>query len=328
MDSLSKNSDGDGIPAVDPANQPYRNRGVGRLLQLLGVLIGFFGMIIVFGSARYQEALDMVLIGLFAIAGGYFLWFRGTRIRSVPGELLLLEDRRAPVVFIRSFGDEQRSYSAKSLFLLVWRALSDLKFENRYYQAGTSFWGPVMQFQCNRLFSEIGPFVAIGRPGEKIPGMGAARMYVPDDQWQSVVSDLFGRSRLVVVQPGTTPGLRWEIGQLRREVSPEKLLFVLPEKEVEYQAFRSWIDRELPVVMPESMPSSRFLAFDSEWKPFAMGGYRMMLGTLEPYLRQNGIHKSDFSWQYRLVYNSWIFTLILTAALLVLLFGMVAVLFP
>lgn len=328
MGSVSKNSDGSRISGVVPAKQPYRHRGVGRLLQLLGAVIGLLGIIFVFGSARYEEAFEMPLIGLSALAGGYYLWFRGTRIRSVSGEQLMLDDRRAPVVFIRSFGDEQRSYSAKSLFGLVWRALSDHKFVNRYFQAGTSFWGPLMQFQCNRLFSEIGPFIAIGRPGEKIPGMGAARLYVPDDQWQSVVSDLFHRARLVVVQPGTTPGLQWEIGQLRREVTPEKLLFVLPEREQEYQAFRSWVDQELPVALPESMPSSRFLAFDSQWKPFAMGGYRMMLGTLEPYLRQNGIKKSDFSRQYRLVYNSWIFALILTVAFLVLVFGIVAVLFP
>ena len=39
----------------------------------------------------------------------------------------------------------------------------------------------------------FGPFVAIGRPGEEVSEIGAARMYVEDDDWEVVVSDLLNR---------------------------------------------------------------------------------------------------------------------------------------
>ncbi|MBM3163129.1 MAG: hypothetical protein FJZ79_07400 [Chlorobi bacterium] len=312
----------------NPVKEPYRNRPAGRFLQIAGTLIGFTGLVFIFGSTRYEEAPDLVLCGLAAVIGGYYLWFRGTRISAGSAEQLLQGDKRDPVVFIRSFGDEERSYRVQSLAGLVRRALVEPGLFNRYFQAGASFWGPMQQFQFNRLFREIGPFIAIGKPGEKIPGMGAARMYVSDDRWQSVVGGFFRKARLVVVQPGTTPGLQWEIQEIKQAVSPEKILFILPEKEADYHAFRSWIDRVLPVSMPEKMPSARFLALDSQWKPYAMGGYRMLLGTLEPYFRNNSIPINSFSMLYRVVYNSWVFVFIFVVVFFALLFSVVGMLFP
>lgn len=328
MSKVSHNADGSPHPSEGSPRQPYRNRAAGRVLQTAGFLIGFMGVVFIFGSDRYDDAADMVLYGLGAVAGGYYVWFRGTRIASVSAEQLLTEDRRDPVVFIRSFGEEERSYSVRSLMGLVRRTLVDPKLFSRYFQAGASFWGPMQQFQFNRLFREIGPFIAIGKPGEKIPGMGAARMYVSDDRWQSVVGGFFRKARLVVVQPGTTPGLQWEINEMKQVVPPEKILFILPEKEDDYHAFRSWIDKVLPVSMPETMPSARFLALDSQWKPYAMGGYRMLLGTLEPYFRNNAIPKNSFSLLYRIVYNSWVYVFIFVVVFFSLLFEIVALLFP
>lgn len=316
------------IPAELPVRQPYRNRAAGKFLQAAGFLIGFMGFVFIFGSSRHDEATDLMLYGFAAVTGGYYVWFRGTRISARSAEQLLQEDKRDPVVFIRSFGDEERSYRVQSLAGLVRRALVDPRLFNRYFQAGASFWGPMQQFQFNRLFREIGPFIAIGKPGEKIPGMGAARMYVSDDRWQSVVGGFFRKARLVVVQPGTTPGLQWEINEMKRVIAPEKILFILPEKESDYHAFRSWIDKVLPVSMPETMPSARFLALDSQWKPYAMGGYRMLLGTLEPYFRNNAIPKNSFSLLYRVVYNSWVYVFIFVVVFFSLLFEIVGWLFP
>ena len=44
-----------------------------------------------------------------------------------------------------------------------------------------------------RNSARFGPFVAIGRPGEEVSEIGAARMYVEDDDWEVVVSDLLNR---------------------------------------------------------------------------------------------------------------------------------------
>jgi hypothetical protein len=44
--------------------------------------------------------------------------------------------------------------------------------------------------QLAMVMNEIGPFIAIGRPGEQWPELGAARMYVGDDEWQATINNL------------------------------------------------------------------------------------------------------------------------------------------
>jgi hypothetical protein len=50
--------------------------------------------------------------------------------------------------------------------------------------------------------SKIGPFVAIGRPGERLPQLGAIRLYVADPEWQEMVTRLMSEAALVVLRAG------------------------------------------------------------------------------------------------------------------------------
>ena len=70
--------------------------------------------------------------------------------------------------------------------------------------------------------------VAIGRPGEKLPLLGAARTYWADDQWQEAVRQTAESARYIVMIAGTTEGLRWEIVHLRKWGLLERCLFVIP----------------------------------------------------------------------------------------------------
>lgn len=75
----------------------------------------------------------------------------------------------------------------------------------------------------------VGMTVAIGRPGEQAPPLGAKRIYVFDDQWQEKVQELSGDARLIVFRFGNTKGLRWEWDHCLsgiRDIS--KLLLVVP----------------------------------------------------------------------------------------------------
>ena len=63
------------------------------------------------------------------------------------------------------------------------------------------------------ILAHVGPVVAIGKPGEPLPELGAARLYVADDQWQAKVIELMGKAALVVIRLGASPGLLWEIEQ-------------------------------------------------------------------------------------------------------------------
>ena len=42
----------------------------------------------------------------------------------------------------------------------------------------------------------VGPVLAIGRPGEKLAHLGAARLYVSDDDWQNVAHRLMASAQL------------------------------------------------------------------------------------------------------------------------------------
>lgn len=56
--------------------------------------------------------------------------------------------------------------------------------------------------------------VAIGRPGEKIPAVGAIKYYVSDDNWRMVVAHLVKHAKLIFLRIGVTDGLAWEINHV------------------------------------------------------------------------------------------------------------------
>jgi hypothetical protein len=73
----------------------------------------------------------------------------------------------------------------------------------------------------------LGPVVAIGRPGEKVPPLGAARLYVGDN-WKQVVQDYMRKSQLVLMVAGTTTHFAWEIGEVFRNEPFVPTIIVLP----------------------------------------------------------------------------------------------------
>ena len=44
-----------------------------------------------------------------------------------------------------------------------------------------------------RTLRKVGPFVAVGDPTERLPLLGAARMYAADEEWQETVDELTAR---------------------------------------------------------------------------------------------------------------------------------------
>ena len=74
--------------------------------------------------------------------------------------------------------------------------------------------------------TRVGPVVAIGKPGEPLPELGAARLYVGDADWKAKVTDMMARSRLVIIRTGSTPNLEWEIEQAMMRVPRRQILFV------------------------------------------------------------------------------------------------------
>jgi len=64
-----------------------------------------------------------------------------------------------------------------------------------------------------QILHRISRVVANGKPGESLPELGAARLYVSHEEWQAIVGALMKQAALVVVRVDSSPGVLREIGQ-------------------------------------------------------------------------------------------------------------------
>lgn len=79
---------------------------------------------------------------------------------------------------------------------------------------------------ARRTRPRLGVLVAIGNPRDRLPRRGAHRVYCDDDEWQAVCRTLIVGARCVLMQLGDTPGLQWELEQLRMGPQRDRLFIV------------------------------------------------------------------------------------------------------
>ena len=180
-----------------------------------------------------------------ALGVGAFFWSFGRRHFAELGETVLANDKRPPIVYLRSFKNEGAIFDEEYAF--------------------------------SKMFENIGPFVAIGEPGERLPPLGAARLYVADDEWQFVISELIARARMVIVFGGSTPGLGWELNHLKEKVDPRKLAIIMPKQKATYETFSKLCLKHAGLSLPNyptrkqlkysSNGIAGFVAFNPHWQP-------------------------------------------------------------
>jgi hypothetical protein len=120
--------------------------------------------------------------------------------------------------------------------------------------------------------ADLGPFVAIGRPGERLPPLGASRLYVRDN-WQHAVSQLVADSRLVVLRIGRSEGYIWEIEHLLKNCDPRKVIVYMPPRD-HGPLYDQWCKRMaefFPHLMPKNLGRGFFISFGPEWTPRVVG---------------------------------------------------------
>jgi hypothetical protein len=128
---------------------------------------------------------------------------------------------------------------------------------------------PTTELQLAKYFREFGPFIAIGKPGEKLATIGADRVFVGNDEWQKVVKDFLDKSRYVVLQAAGTEGFVWELQTVLETIPPEKLLFCLSNfrgRQNDYEDFRLRAESTPGWRFPRSvgnLDEAQFLFFDS-----------------------------------------------------------------
>ena len=100
------------------------------------------------------------------------------------------------------------------------------------------------------IVTRVGPVIAIGKPGEPLPELGAARLYVGDADWKAKVIDMMARSRLVIIRTGSTPNLEWEIEQAMTHVPRRQILFVSLGDAKKTAVFDQYFKRRFGQVLP------------------------------------------------------------------------------
>ena len=118
-----------------------------------------------------------------------------------------------------------------------------------------------------RELSKVAPVIALGQPGEWLPPLGAARLYISHHNWAAYIHPIVSHARLVVVQIGYTEGLLWELAYLRDNVQPTRLVLYAPRSldHVEFETARSFLEVALRTTLPR-VNDCYFVAFDSGWQ--------------------------------------------------------------
>jgi hypothetical protein len=173
---------------------------------------------------------------------------------------------RKPALYLRSFALEQWDRPTIREFLFGPRTTAEQRL--------------------SKILRAVGPMLAIGRPNEKLPPIGAARLYVSDALWRQKVADIAQVSRLVVWTTGISEGLRWELSHLLASVPIERIiLWAHPhllglgraERQVEWKNFRESLGKLLPQPLPEKLGETRFICFKKDGELVAVAARRTLL---------------------------------------------------
>jgi hypothetical protein len=179
-----------------------------------------------------------------------------------------LVDPRPPVLYLRSFTQEEKINATLT----------------RSYES-------TFEERLVRALEGLGPVVSVGHASEIPPPAGAARLYLDEKNWQGEVRQLMSVARLVVVNPGTTEGVLWEVDYALRHVEPERLLISLSlstdDRLNEYEKLRTAINRRIPNRLTSPLPrvvptETLFIYFEPDWTPRPLQSWEILLGSGDP----------------------------------------------
>lgn len=254
--------------------------GVSRtrtILSPLGVTEPLWYRVLVVGA--------VIAFGAASLLGGRRLRRRGRR-HSVPVVRTMADAKRGPyVLYLRPFTSDVKGAAMPHAF-------------SRFQQVGGSLVNTstrTVEEGISRAFNRLARVIAVGQPDEALPLLGAARLYLPLNDWQPTVASLIDDARMVLLAAGTSEGTLWELRQCLQRRAPQTLLIAIYTDKSEYDAFREKADvifqeeadglrpgpgadrrpTRLPLCPPRSdshsvkwVPLPRgYIRFDADWTP-------------------------------------------------------------
>ncbi len=156
----------------------------------------------------------VVLAGLLVMGAGAGARRVGSRVRQRSADDALAGAGRPPVLYLRAFSRDTEA-------TLVPRDAVAEATRHPLDRARVTFEEVLAQ-----SLERVGPVVALGKPGDVLPPIGASRSYVPDDEWKDRVAAWVDEAALVVLMVDATDAMRWELAQIARHL--EKVWLLLP----------------------------------------------------------------------------------------------------
>lgn len=165
--------------------------------SMLGYIIAFWGILLLAVFLMTQAAMALKR--------------RARKLTRESFEETVRSDPRPPILFLRSFLDDQVTLPRPPLYVTYWLAEPTPRR---------------LDHALVERFSTLAPFVAIGKPGEEDLPFGAARFYVPDDEWESKVKEFAASAHSIVVIADESPGVKWEVERMLEEPFVRKSFFL------------------------------------------------------------------------------------------------------
>jgi len=189
---------------------------------------------------------------------------RRKRFRVNPPELLK-ETSLMPVLYLRSFYYESADREVP---------IGPFGQKEKWYEKEND--DEVLAFALRN----VSQLIAVGSHSDKLPPLGAVRLYFKDDEWQEKIKQLISIAQIVIIQPGYTIGTDWEINTLKEmNIPPEKIIFSFlawqhlskSDREIQYGDFAMQIKRIYGLQLPDHIKNSYFLYLDQDWQPHLVG---------------------------------------------------------
>jgi Ca2+/Na+ antiporter len=157
-----------------------------------------------------------IIFGL--IVGGLRIIMRIPPLLRKNAESVLESDEDLPVIFLRSFQDDKVKVDIAAA------PVSDEPGERVLKEYGKIDLEVLLTSEAEK----IGPFVAIGEPGEWTPLPGAFRAYFSDEEWQPAIQKWMEKARVIIILAGITEMVGWEIGKIVNQDLLEKTIIIFP----------------------------------------------------------------------------------------------------
>lgn len=190
--------------AIRPTADPVMRKKSRQQTTIAWSLVGGGLLVFLFVST---------VIGLPVMVASSIFFVRAARARQPSIAEVRTQDPRRPVLLLRSFRDDRLMAPQRRRYFL-W----DINVARRFEQAIAG------------SFQTLGPLIAVGEPGEKLPQIGAARAYLPDREWQDAVLGWIEESLLIVMIAGSTQWIQWELHRILEKNRSQHLVILVPRR--------------------------------------------------------------------------------------------------